>query len=115
MIANLKRRAAKANLLERIDARVTSAETMGLGDIENTVDFALAFAIVHELPDAAKFFHEAAHACKAGALILLAEPGGHVNDKDFAAELEAATTAGLILKDRPAIPRSQTALLAKQS
>jgi len=115
MIANLKRRAAKADLLERIDARVTSAETMGLGDIENTVDFTLAFAIVHEFPDAAKFFHEAAHACRPGALMLLAEPSGHVKDKDFAAELEAAATAGLVLKDRPAIPRSQTALLAKQS
>src|SRR5690348_16519871 len=55
MIANLKRRASKANLLERIDARVTSAETMGLGDIENTVDFALAFAIVTKCPDDEKF------------------------------------------------------------
>ena len=51
MIANLKRRAVKVNLLERIDAGVTSAVTMGLADLKNEVDFTLAFAVVHEFPD----------------------------------------------------------------
>ena len=115
MIANLKRRAAKANLLERIDARITTADTMGLGDIENTVDFTLAFAVVHEFPDAAKFFDETAHASKPGALMLLAEPSGHVKDKAFAAELTAAESTGFILKDRHVIPRSQSAMLSKQT
>ena len=115
MIANLKRRAAEANLLERIDARVTSAETMGLSDMENKVDLTLAFAVVHEFPDAAKFFREAARACKPAALLLLAEPSGHVKDEDFAAQLVAASAAGFAVKDRPAIPRSLTALLTKQT
>ena len=114
MIASLKRRAAKANLLVRIDSRVTSAETMGLGDIENTVDFTLAFAVVHEFPDAAKFFDEVARACKSGALLLLAEPSGQVKDKDFVRQLESASAAGFVLQDPPAIPRSQSALLTKQ-
>ena len=115
MIANLKRRAAKANLLEQIDVRVTSAETMELGDIDNTVDFTLAFAVVHEFPDAAKFFCEAARACKPGALLLLAEPSGHVNGENFAAQLVAASAAGFAVKDRPAIPRSLAALFTKQT
>src|SRR5579885_2261863 len=34
MISSLKRRAARKNLLGRIDARLTSAETMGLQDVE---------------------------------------------------------------------------------
>lgn len=115
MIASLKRRAARANLLEHLDARITSAETMGLSDIENSVDFALAFAVVHEFPDAPKFFREVARACKPGALTLLAEPSGHVKEKDFAAQLESAAAAGLALQGRPAIPRSQAALLVKQT
>ena len=114
MIANLKRRATKESLAERIDARVTSADTMALGDIENTVDFTLAFAVVHEFPDAAKFFLEAAHACKPGARMLLAESSGHVKDKDFSAELASASAAGFVLQSRPAIPRSQAAVLSKQ-
>src|SRR5579859_5276708 len=64
MIARLKRRAAKADLLDRLDARVTSAETMGVADLESKVDFTLAFAIVHEFPDAARFFLESARASK---------------------------------------------------
>jgi len=78
MIESLKRRAAKAKLLDRIDARVTSAETMGIGDFEEKVDFTLAFAMVHELPDAGHFFTEVERATKHNARVLLAEPRGHV-------------------------------------
>jgi len=115
MIAALKRRAAKANLLDRIDARVTSAETMGLTDIEGQVDFTLAFAMVHEFPDAAKFFAEVARASKPTAHVLLAEPAGHVKDKAFSAELSAAAASGLALQERPSISRSHAALLVKAS
>jgi SAM-dependent methyltransferase len=113
MIASLKRRAAKAHLLARIDARVTSAETLGLGDLERKVDFTLAFAMVHELPDARHFFAEVARALRQNARVLLAEPRGHVTDGGFEAELMAAATAGFVATERPAIPRSLAALLVK--
>ena len=45
MIERLKRRAANGNLAERIDARVTRADSMGL-DILDSIDFILAFAAV---------------------------------------------------------------------
>lgn len=57
---------------------------MGVGDLTATVDFSLAFAMVHEFPDAGKFFGEAAAVPKPGAPLLLAEPRGHVNDEQFA-------------------------------
>src|SRR5215468_3860259 len=95
MIAGLKRRAAKANVLDRIDARVSSAGTMDIGDLEGKVDFVLAFAMVHEFPDAAKFFAEAAQALKTGGTLLLAEPRGHVADQAFDRELAAAAAVGL--------------------
>jgi SAM-dependent methyltransferase len=113
MIAKLKDRAAKANLLDRIDARTTSAETMGINDLAGRVDFTLAFAIVHEFPDAGHFFAEVARAAKPSALILLAEPRGHVNNAEFEAELAAAAAAGLKLAHRPAVPRSHAAVLLK--
>jgi len=113
MIENLKRRAAKANLLDRIDARVTSAETMGIGDLQEKVDFTLAFAVVHEFPDAGHFFAEVARASKQNARMLLAEPRGHVRDERFQAELKTAATVGLVATEPPAIPRSLAALLAK--
>ena len=114
MIEGLKRRAAKANLLDRIDARVTPAETMGIADLEGKIDFTLAFAMVHEFPDAARFFAEVARASKQNARVLLAEPRGHVNGKAFAEELAKADAAGLAVAERPAISRSQSALMFKK-
>lgn len=113
MIASLKRRAAKKNLLDRIDARVSPAETMGITDLIVKIDFTLAFAVVHEFPDTANFFSEVARASKLGSQVLLAEPSGHVNDRDFQMELNAAGAAGFSLLGRPQIPRSHAALLVK--
>jgi ubiquinone/menaquinone biosynthesis C-methylase UbiE len=113
MLERLRRRADKAGLLDRIDARVVAASSLGIGDLAGSVDFTLAFAMVHELPDAAHFFQEAAAACKPGALLLLAEPKGHVKETDFDAELLAASQAGFALLNRPTIKRSHAALLKK--
>jgi ubiquinone/menaquinone biosynthesis C-methylase UbiE len=113
MIESLKRRAAKAGMLDRIDARVTSTETMDLDDVAGKVDFTLAFAVVHEFPDAHKFFAEVARASKPGASLLLAEPRGHVNGKAFEAELAAAAAAQFSVTSRPAIGRSHAALLTR--
>ena len=111
MLAKLKRRAAKAGLLERLDLRLASSESMGITDLAGTVDFTLAFAVVHEFRDAARFFTEVAAASKASASLLLAEPTGHVKPADFDAELKAAFSTGFELVNRPTIRRSHAALL----
>src|SRR5271157_4636156 len=113
MIAGLKRRLAKAGLLERTDARLASSDSLGLQDLHGRVDFALAMAVVHEMPSSSRFFAEVAEAMKPGATLLLAEPSGHVSETAFEAELQDAAAAGLEVTDRPAIPRSQAALLRK--
>ncbi len=113
MIAKLKRRAGKAGVLDRIDARVAAKDSMGLGDLRAKVDFALAFFVVHEMPNANRFFTETAEAMKPGATLLLVEPPGHVKKGRFEEELQAAAAAGLTLVDQPVIRRSQTALLKK--
>lgn len=109
MIDGLKRRAAKASVLDRVDARVSPAESMGVGDLASAVDFTLAFAMVHEFPDAEKFFNEVAAASKRGAQLLLAEPRGHVNDEQFATELSSAAEAGFEVVSRRVIRRSHGA------
>jgi ubiquinone/menaquinone biosynthesis C-methylase UbiE len=114
MIESMKGRASQAGVLDRIDARGTSAETMGVSDLEGRVDFTLAFAMVHELPDARHFFAEVSRASKQNARVLLAEPRGHVRDEAFATELAVAAATGLRVGGRPAIKRSQAALLFKK-
>jgi len=113
MIEGLKRRMAKAGLLERVDARLASPDCMGLSDLAGAVDFTLAFAVVHEMPAAELFFAETARASKAGASLLLVEPGGHVRAPEFEAELQAAAQAGFVVASRPSVRRSHAALLKK--
>jgi SAM-dependent methyltransferase len=113
MLERLKCRAGKAGLLGRIDARLASPDSMGITDLCSSIDFTLAFAVVHELLDAACFFAEVAAASKPGASLLLAEPKGHVKASEFDSELQAASQAGFNLVDRPSIRRSQAALLKK--
>jgi SAM-dependent methyltransferase len=111
MLDRLKRRAAKVGVLDRVDARVASPDSMGISDLRNSVDFTLAFAVVHEFPSAARFFAEVAEASKPGALLLFAEPKGHVKPPEFESELEAASQAGFNVVDHPAIRVCHAALL----
>jgi SAM-dependent methyltransferase len=113
MIEALRRRARRAKLFDRIDARVATATSMGLKDFEAKIDFVLAFAVVHEMPSAELFFAEAAQAMKPGARLLLAEPAGHVDGEEFDRELTLAAKHGLTVADRPSIRRSLVAVLKR--
>lgn len=115
MIESLRRRAAGKGLAERIDARLTPPDRMGLDGLAGSVDFALAFAVVHETPSVEGFFRDVAGALKPGGLVLFAEPSGHVNAEKFEKELEAARAAGLEVVDRPGIRRSLAAVLKKKA
>ena len=113
MLAGLKKRLAKAGLLERVDARLVPPESMQISDLAGAVDCAVALAMVHEMPSARRFFKETAAALKEGGRILVVEPSGHVSTADFEEELNLAGEAGLTLIERPAIRLSHGALLGK--
>jgi SAM-dependent methyltransferase len=111
MLDRLKHRAAKAGLRDRIDARLAFPKSMGIADLHGAVDFTFAFAVVHEVGDAGRFFGEIAAASKPGAVLLLAEPQGHVRLSEFDYELQASARAGFRVVNRPPIRRMHTALL----
>jgi SAM-dependent methyltransferase len=113
MLAGLKRRTSRAGVGDRVQTRLAMSNSLGIGDLAGTVDFALAFAMVHELPETGSFFQEVAAALKPGAVLLLAEPTGHVKAGEFDAELSAAARAGLVEVERPRIGSSRAALLRK--
>ncbi len=113
MLEGLKRRAAKAGLLDRIEARAASSNSLSVADLAGQIDFALAFAVVHELPANAPFFAEVAATLKPGASLLFAEPTGHVKVAHFEEELRAAALAGLHPAERPSIWRNRVVLLRK--
>ena len=113
MLSRLKRRAARAGLLARVNARSAAPGTLGIADLVGTVDFTLAFFLVHELPAVEPFFAEVARASKLGAGLLFTEPAGHVKKADFEVELEAAIHAGFELVERPALRGSHAAFLKR--
>jgi SAM-dependent methyltransferase len=112
MLAGLRRRAERAGLASRVDARLAKATSLGIEDLAGKVDLVLAFAMVHELPDPEAFFREVRGALAPGGRILLAEPSGHVRAAEFEAALAAAGRVGLRAEQGPAISRSRTAVLA---
>ena len=113
MLSTLKRRVARAGISERVVERLAASDSLRVADFADTVDFTLAFALVHELPAIEPFFDEVAMASKKRAGLLFVEPAGHVKPAAFQTELEAALHAGFELIDRPAIRRSHAAFLKK--
>ena len=115
MLDQLRRRAARAGLLDRVETRLALPDSLGLTDLTGVVDFTLAFAVVHELPSAASFFREVACASKPGARLLFVEPKGHVTAFLFAEELAAACDAGFKSLNAPGAGRTHTALLERMA
>ena len=113
MLNVLRNRLSRAELLDRVDLRLAKPHSMGLADMAGAVDFALVFAVVHELPSPDAFFQEIASYLKTGAGLLFVEPMGHVAAPRFDAELSLADHAGLHSIDRPIIRQSRAALLRK--
>ena len=112
MLAGLRRRAARAGLLDRIDARLAQASRLGIADLAGQVDVVFALHVVHEVPDAAGFLAEIAATLKADGKLLFVEPRGHVSAEAFDASLAMAERAGFRVVDRPHIRRDPAALLA---
>lgn len=115
MLDTLARRARRAGLAERIGLRKTDGARLGVDDLVGVVDFALAFAVVHEIRSPGPFFEAIERALRPGGKLLLSEPRGHVPASDFARTLELARQAGLggIHGEVPRIRGCHAALLGK--
>jgi ubiquinone/menaquinone biosynthesis C-methylase UbiE len=113
MIKSLRRRAARAGVSDRIETRVCSTSSLGIRDLEGKVDFALAYAVVHEVPDAAAFLAEIGEVLVPGGRLLIAEPKGHVSGEALEETVAITQKAGLSVIDRPDIKRSRAVLVEK--
>ncbi len=113
MLEGLRKRTLKAGLTDRIEARLCTPDGLGIEDYAGRVDFALAFAMVHEVPNPTRLFTDLCRALKPGGKLLFAEPTGHVRAKAFDLSLERAREAGLQVEARPCIRRSHAAVLQR--
>lgn len=113
MIQSLKKRVRKAGLLDRIELRICSQNSLDLDEFKGKIDFAFASAVVHEIPDASSFFSEIYEGIKLGGKFLVIEPKGHVSEKDFEVSILVAGKNGFSVIDNPKIPRSRSVLFEK--
>jgi ubiquinone/menaquinone biosynthesis C-methylase UbiE len=109
MLAGLRKRARKQGLEERIVSHVCEADSLG---IQEPVDFALAFWMIHEVPNQSKLFCEIRLLLKPKGRLLLAEPVFHVTRRMFEETLKRAGEAGFTSMEKPRRFMSRTALLS---
>jgi ubiquinone/menaquinone biosynthesis C-methylase UbiE len=114
MIKGLVKRAQKAGLSDRIKTRTCRQDSLGVKALAGNIDFALAFALVHEVPDKERLFSEIYDTLRHDGKFLLVEPSGHVSKKDFEETVSAAQSAGFAALSEVKVRRSHAVLLCRR-
>ena len=110
MLQILKEKSERAGLKSRIVLHKSQPNKIGISDM---VNFALAFYMIHEVPDKRGFLSEIASHLKPDGRFLIVEPKFHVSKPDFDSTLKVAKSAGLKQISEPKILFSRAALLIK--
>lgn len=111
MLKVAAKRAAKKGMENRIDFRLTEADSLGL---DGAVDFVMAFWVVHEVPDQDRLFSQISDTLKPGGRLLMTEPSFHVKPDQMRRSIEKAESAGLVLESKPDIRFCKSALFVKK-
>jgi ubiquinone/menaquinone biosynthesis C-methylase UbiE len=115
MLEVLAKRAARAGLAGFVETHLCDENTLGLKGRDETFDFALAFAVMHELSDPPGYLGDMHRLLKPGAHLLLAEPAAHVDGHEFERTVRRATQAGFVVIDRPHIRMSRAVVLKRNA
>jgi ubiquinone/menaquinone biosynthesis C-methylase UbiE len=113
MLQSLRRRAVRANLLVRMEMRLCSESSLQIDDLAGLIDFALVFAVIHEVPDQKLLLKEIYNSLKKDGLLLISEPKGHVTKEEFEKTFVFAQSNGMKKVDSPNIRGSHSAVLRK--
>ena len=115
MLDALVRRARRAGVAGRIEPRLCGPDSLGVSDLGGRIDFALAFAVVHEVVDSACLFSDIHAVLKPESRVLVAEPRGCVSESSFAKSIATAETRGFDVVESPRISRSHAAILERNT
>jgi len=108
MLEGAARRARKRG----VDARITLSTPDQPGwSAPEQYDFALAFWMVHEVPDQEAFLGQLRRVLRRGGRLLVVEPLLHVSGRDFARSVERALAAGFVDAGRPRVAFSRSVIL----
>jgi SAM-dependent methyltransferase len=113
MLKALQKRAKKAGVLARIHPHICSQNSLGLQNFAGKIDFALIFAVVHEVPDKDRLYSEVSDLIKPGGKLLIAEPRGHVSEEAFNETVSSLEKHGFKTVKAPEIKWSLSVLMQK--
>ncbi|AAM06159.1 class I SAM-dependent methyltransferase [Methanosarcina acetivorans] len=108
MLQILKNKSKRQGLNSRIFLHKAQPEKLGISEM---TDFALAFYMVHEVPDKKSFLSEVASHLKPDGRFLIVEPKFHVSKSNFDTTLEVASSVGLEQVSGPKFPFDRAVLL----
>ncbi len=94
----------------RIRLHRCAANSIGF---DTPVDFALAFWMLHEVPDDRAFLQEVYTLLKTGGMFFLVEPKVHVGKRKFEQAIQKAQSVGFTVIKRPSVRLGRAVLLAK--
>lgn len=110
MLDKLQQRIAGTDIEPRVTLHRCAEDRIGAA---GPVDFILAFYVVHEIPDQAVFYQEAASLLAGDGSMLVVEPPFHVSKRKFGASMQLAREAGLVSGPGPRLLLCKTALLTR--
>jgi 2-polyprenyl-3-methyl-5-hydroxy-6-metoxy-1,4-benzoquinol methylase len=113
MLDHLSTRAKKAGVADRIDDRLCKPDTLSINDLAGSIDFVLAIAVMHELPDRKTALREIHSALKTGGAMLMADPSSRFTEDELRETTEYAKTIGFGIEEAPAVRKSRGALLSR--
>jgi ubiquinone/menaquinone biosynthesis C-methylase UbiE len=113
MLQTLERRARRRGLAGRIDTRQCSAGSLMADDLKGMVDFALAFAVVHESPCRVVFISELYRCLKQNGALIIGEPKGQVSEKTFNETVDDAVEIGFTFEKKTELSSYRYAVLRK--
>lgn len=113
VIAVLRKRAREIGLSERIEARVSDVQDLGVSDLSGHVDFALAVYVLHHAADVPGLVTDVHRALKSGGRFLVVEPKHHASAAEREAIEGAARGAGFLVADHPQLKRDWAVVFVK--
>lgn len=110
MLETVRKRAARAGVADIIELHRSTPDRLG---VSASVDFVLAFWMVHEVPNTVALLDQIGACLKAGGHVLIAEPKYHVTAKRFKELMDIAISAGWKMSPGPKVRFSRTMVLSR--
>lgn len=112
MLDMVGKKAQKAGLIDRLKFHQCLDDRIG---IQQELDFAVAFYMVHEVPDTRAFVAEVFSLLKPGGRFFVAEPKFHVSQPQFEIMIREAQEDGFAVALKPRVFLSKAVIFEKKT